>query len=66
MDNGIMENFFGRLKVEMYNGEKFEFPRWFIEKLEEDIYYYNNERISLKLKGMSLVNSELIHNQLNI
>lgn len=45
MDNGIMENFFGRLKVEMYYGEK----------LEEYIHYYNNERISLKLKGMSPV-----------
>jgi len=53
--NGIMENFFGRLKVEMYYGEKFEFPRGFIEKLEEYIHYYNNERISLKLKGMSPV-----------
>lgn len=30
MDNGIMENFFGRLKVEMYYGEK----------LEEYIHYY--------------------------
>ena len=55
MDNGIMESFFGRLKVEMYYGEKFESPRGFIEKLEEYIYYYNNERISLKLKGMSPV-----------
>ena len=55
MDNGIMENFFGRLKVEMYYGEKFESPRGFIEKLEEYINYYNNERISLKLKGMSPV-----------
>ena len=55
MDNGIMENFFGRLKVEMYYGEKFESPRGFIEKLEEYIYYYNNERISLNLKGMSPV-----------
>ena len=54
-DNGIMENFFGRLKVEMYYGEKFESPRGFIEKLEEYIHYYNNERISLKLKGMSPV-----------
>lgn len=53
MDNGIMENFFGRLKVEMYYGEKIEFPRGFIEKLEEYIHYYNNERISLKLKGMN-------------
>lgn len=55
MDNGIMENFFGRLKVEMYYGEKFESPRGFIEKLEEYIEYYNNERISLELKGMSPV-----------
>ena len=55
MDNGIMENFFGRLKVEMYYGEKFESPRGFIEKLEEYIHYYNNDRISLKLKGMSPV-----------
>ena len=49
MDNGIMENFFGRLNVEMYYCEKFESPRGFIEKLEEYIHYYNNERISLKL-----------------
>ena len=55
MDNGIMENFFGRLKVEMYYGEKFESPRGFIEKLKEYIHYDNNERISLKLKGMSPV-----------
>ena len=55
MDNGIMENFFGRLKVEMYYGEKFESHRGFIEKLEEYIHYYNNERISLNLKGMSPV-----------
>ena len=55
MDNGMMENFFGRLKVEMFYGEKFESPRGFIEKLEEYIHYYNNERISLKLNGMSPV-----------
>lgn len=55
MDNGIMENFFARLKVEMYYGEKFESPREFIKKLEEYIHYYNHERISLKLKGMSPV-----------
>ncbi|HJJ31788.1 MAG TPA: IS3 family transposase [Methanocorpusculum sp.] len=55
MDNGAMENFFGRLKVEMFYGEKFESPRGFIEKLKEYIHYYNNDRISLKLKGMSPV-----------
>ena len=53
MDNGAMENFFGRLKVEMFYGEKFESVNAFIEKLHEYIYYYNNERISRKLKGMS-------------
>ena len=55
MDNGAMENFFGRLKVEMFYGEKFESVNAFIDKLNEYIYYYNNERISLKLKGMSPV-----------
>ena len=53
MDNGAMENFFGRLKVEMFYGEKFESVNAFIAQLHEYIYYYNNERISRKLKGMS-------------
>lgn len=51
LDNSVMENFFGRLKVEMFYGEKFESVNAFIDKLEEYIYYYNNERISLKLKS---------------
>ena len=55
MDNGAMENFFGRLKVEMFYGEKFKSVDDFIEKLKSYIDYYNNERISLKLKGMSPV-----------
>jgi len=55
MDNGAMEIFFGRLKVEMFYGEKFESVTSFIEQLKQYIYYYNNERISLKLKGMSPV-----------
>ena len=55
MDNGAMENFFGRLKVEMYYGEKFETVDEFVHRLKEYIDYWNNERISLKLKGMSPV-----------
>lgn len=55
MDNGAMENFFGRLKVEMFYGEKFRSVEDFIAKLHDYISYYNNERISLKLKGMSPV-----------
>ena len=55
MDNGAMENFFGRLKVEMFYGEKFKSVDAFIEELKSYIDYYNNDRISLKLKGMSPV-----------
>lgn len=55
MDNGAMENFFGRLKVEMFYGEKFENVNVFIDELKRYIDYYNYERISLKLKGMSPV-----------
>ena len=55
MDNGAMENFFGRLKVEMFYGEQFESVDDFILALDNYIHYYNNERISLKLKGMSPV-----------
>ena len=55
MDNGAMENFFGRLKVEMFYGEKFESVNEFIEELKRYIDYYNNERIPMKLKGMSPV-----------
>lgn len=55
IDNGAMENFFGRLKVEMFYGEKFESVNTFIDELKKYIHYYNNERISLKLKGMSPV-----------
>ena len=47
MDNGIMENFFGRLKVEMYYGEKFESLRGLIEKLKEYIHYTTTMRGSL-------------------
>lgn len=55
LDNSVMENFFGRLKIEMFYGETFSSMDEFIQKLNNYIYYYNNERISLKLKGMSPV-----------
>ena len=55
LDNSVMENFFGRLKVEMFYGEKFQTVDEFIHCLKEYIDYWNNERISLKLKGMSPV-----------
>lgn len=50
-----MENFFSHLKVEMYYRKKYSS----VEELESDIgryiRYYNTERISLKMGGMSPV-----------
>ena len=64
MDNGAMENFFGRLKVEMFYGETFESIAAFINELESYIEYHNNERISMNLKGMSPVQYRT-HSQAN-
>lgn len=50
MDNCAMENFFDRLKVEMFYSEEFESVNAFIDELKKyiDYYnYYNNERISI-------------------
>ena len=52
LDNSVIENFFGRLKVEMFYGEKFQTVDEFIYCLKEYINYWNNERIVLKF-GMS-------------
>lgn len=53
LDNSVMENFFGRLKVEMFFGEKFDSVDAFERNLVDYIRYFNNDRISLKLNGMS-------------
>ena len=53
--NSVMKNFFSRLKTEMLIGETFSSIEDFQQKLEEYICYFNNERVSLKLKGMSPV-----------
>ena len=55
LDNCVMENFFGRLKTEMFFGETFSSLEDFQQKLEEYICYFNNGRVSLTLKGMSPV-----------
>ncbi len=41
MDNGVMEKFSDRLKVEMFYGEKSESFNAFIDELKKYIYYYN-------------------------
>lgn len=60
-DNSMMESFLGMLKSEMFYGFEKDFQS--LEELEETIvnyiYYYNNKRIRIKLKGLSLCNTEL-------
>lgn len=57
LDNCRIENFFGKMKIEMFYGKENEFKT--LEELEtaidEYIDYYNNERISIKLKGLTPV-----------
>jgi len=57
LDNSPMEIFFGILKNEMYYGHEKEFSNYGQLKraIEKYIYYYNNRRIKVKLKGLSPV-----------
>ena len=52
-DNSIMENFFGKMKNEMFYGHEYEFNTLneLKDAMEKYIYYYNNDRIQQKLKG---------------
>lgn len=55
LDNACAENFFSILKSEFFYDKKFSSIRHFKKELEEYIYYYNNDRIKLRLKGKSPV-----------
>jgi putative transposase len=54
-DNAVAENFFGHLKAELFHHNRFDTVEAFTTALDEYIHWYNNERISLKLKGLSPV-----------
>ena len=55
LDNCVMENFFGKMKNEMFYGHEYEFTS--LDELElamiDYINYYNTERIQVKLKGLT-------------
>ena len=55
LDNAVMENFFGLLKSELLYLQTFDSLEHFKEELELYLQYYNNDRIKLKLDGMSPV-----------
>lgn len=53
LDNAVIENFFGILKSECFYTKKFTDINQLKYEVEEFIHYYNNERIKLKLNGLS-------------
>ena len=61
MDNGLMENFFGILKTEMFYDQEYKYNSIddLIKAINEYIYYYNYDRIKAKLKGLSPVQFRL-------
>lgn len=63
LDNSPIENFFGILKSEFFYGYKFDDVNEFKVKLENYIYYYNNDRIKEKLNGQSPVKYRIMFNQ---
>jgi putative transposase len=54
-DNAVMESFFGTLKSEFFYQERFETIEQLQVGLENYIRYYNHDRLSLKLNGLSPV-----------
>ena len=61
MDNGLMENFFGILKTEMFYEQEDNYKniKELMLAIENYIYYYNYDRIKAKLKGLSPINYRL-------
>ena len=54
-DNAVAENFFGHVKSELFHHNRFDTVEAFTTALDDYIRWYNNERISTKLKGLSPV-----------
>ncbi|UNK45042.1 IS3 family transposase [Arthrobacter sulfonylureivorans] len=54
-DNAVMENFFGHLKEELFHHVQFLNIEALQSALHEYMHWYNTERISTKLKGLSPV-----------
>lgn len=52
LDNAVIENFFGLLKSELLYLQKFESMEHFKAELIDYMYYYNHQRVKMKLKGL--------------
>ena len=54
-DNAVIENFFGMVKTEFFEHQNFKSVEEFRSKLISYLDYYNNDRIKVKLNGLSPV-----------
>ncbi|WP_368077051.1 transposase [Rhodococcus sp. W8901] len=54
-DNAVMENFFGHLKEELFHHTRYLDIDALATALDDYIHWYNTERISTKLEGLSPV-----------
>ncbi len=61
LDNAIVEIFFGTLKSELYYQKRYKSVDELKKDIDEYIQYYNNERISLALNGMSPIQYRAHH-----
>ena len=61
LDNAVIENFFGLLKSELLYLQEFDSVEHFLKELDEYLRYYNEERIKVKLNGMSPVKYRTHH-----
>lgn len=55
LDNAVAENFFGHFKEEFLRQKTFASINQFKDELEVYIDWFNNDRVKLKLKGLSPV-----------
>lgn len=55
LDNAMIENFFGHLKAEYFQGVSFTSLNELEREIDEYVHYYNHWRIKQKLKGLSPV-----------
>lgn len=55
LDNAMMENFFGLMKIELLYLHERDSVEQFARELVKYIRYYNNDRIKLRLNGKSPV-----------
>ena len=55
LDNAAMESFFATLKTEFFYPSTFKSTNDLQKGLDDYIHYYNHDRITLKLKGLSPV-----------